>query len=62
MSLPEWLGAAYGISELALSLFKRAGKDTSAADRGSLRLLWGVIIASVFLAFEIGRASCRERV
>jgi protein-S-isoprenylcysteine O-methyltransferase Ste14 len=56
VSLPEWLGAAYGISELALSLFKRAGKDTSAADRGSLRLLWGVIIASVFLAFVLADA------
>jgi len=47
----EWLGMVYGLSELGLTVFKRAGGGTSDADRGSLRLLWGVILASVYLAF-----------
>jgi protein-S-isoprenylcysteine O-methyltransferase len=54
--LPEWLGILYGLSELALSAFRRAGEDASGADRGSLPLLWIVILASVFLAFTLAFA------
>jgi protein-S-isoprenylcysteine O-methyltransferase len=51
--LPAWLGILYGISEFGLTVFKRAGKEASIADRGSLALLWIVILASVYLAFTL---------
>jgi protein-S-isoprenylcysteine O-methyltransferase len=47
------LGILYGASELGLSIFKRAGKGAAQADRGSLRLIWIVIFASVYLAFTL---------
>jgi protein-S-isoprenylcysteine O-methyltransferase len=48
---PELLAILYGLSEFGLSMFKRAGREASKADRGSLGLLWIVIFASVSLAF-----------
>lgn len=42
------------LSELGLALTKRAkSAETRDADRGSLRLLWIVILASVILAFSL---------
>jgi protein-S-isoprenylcysteine O-methyltransferase len=54
--LPEGLGILYGLSELGLTVFKRAGKGTSSVDRGSLSLLWIVVLASVYLAFRLAWA------
>jgi protein-S-isoprenylcysteine O-methyltransferase len=54
--LSDWLGALYGFSELGLALFKRAGKGASRTDRGSLSLLWIVILASVYLSVMLARA------
>jgi protein-S-isoprenylcysteine O-methyltransferase len=49
------LGAIYGISEIALSLRKRAtNKESHLADRGSLRLIWIVTCCSLFTAFYVG--------
>ena len=52
---PEMIGAAYGLSEFALSIRKRASGDSSNVDRGSLRLLWGVIIVAVTAAILASR-------
>jgi protein-S-isoprenylcysteine O-methyltransferase len=50
------LGAIYTLSEFGLSLFKRADSGgTRDADRGSLRLLWAVIVLSVIVAFTLAR-------
>jgi protein-S-isoprenylcysteine O-methyltransferase len=59
--IASWLGPAWALSELLLSLFKRAGQGAAKADRGSLWLIWGVILASVFVAFQLGYAlpQCR---
>jgi len=46
----EILGPLFGLSELLLGLFKRSKKGSVSSDRGSLRLLWLVILASVGLA------------
>ena len=47
---PGTLGLAYGLSEFALSLWKRSREGDHRADRSSLRLLWGVILASIAAA------------
>ena len=47
MATPDYLGPIFGLSELAISLYKRAGKGTQTADKGSLRLLWLVIVISL---------------
>jgi protein-S-isoprenylcysteine O-methyltransferase len=54
--LSEWLGVLYGFSELGLTVFKRAGKGAANADRGSLSLLWIVILASIYLSVTLARA------
>ena len=47
------LGVIYVVSELGLSISKRAAAGAARVqDRGSLRLLWMVIVASVVLAFN----------
>jgi protein-S-isoprenylcysteine O-methyltransferase len=48
---PAILGSLFGISELGLSFFLRAKADTQSQDKGSLRVLWLVILGSVFLGF-----------
>lgn len=69
VSIPSMLGILYGVSELGLALFKRAGSGSARAgagpagdgtaeppgtrDRGTLWLLWIVILASVVLAFSL---------
>jgi protein-S-isoprenylcysteine O-methyltransferase len=50
------LGAIYTISEVGLSLLKRADRGASRlADRGSLLLIWGVILICVTVAFTLTR-------
>jgi protein-S-isoprenylcysteine O-methyltransferase len=53
MNLPSLsiLGVIYGLSELGLALWKRS-PGTSAKDRGSLRLLWTVILGSLVFAYS----------
>jgi protein-S-isoprenylcysteine O-methyltransferase len=47
---PDVLGPLFGLSEFALLLGKRSGGSAASADRGSLRLLWGVIGFCILLA------------
>lgn len=52
MSVATILGLAYALSEVGLGLKKRArAEDSRSEDRGSLRLIWIVIVGSVALAF-----------
>jgi protein-S-isoprenylcysteine O-methyltransferase len=44
------LGPLFGLSELLLALFKRSKEGAVSKDRGSLWLLWAVILASIGLA------------
>lgn len=46
----EILGSLFGLSELLLALAKRSGKGSVSRDRGSLWLLWAVILVCVGLA------------
>ena len=48
---PAVLGPIFGISELGLALFLRAKADAHAQDKGSLRMLWLVILVSLALGF-----------
>ena len=45
------LAAVFGISEVALSLWRRAKSAAGTDDRGSLRLIWMVVSASLLVAF-----------
>jgi protein-S-isoprenylcysteine O-methyltransferase len=55
MSIVSLLGAVLALSELGLTLFKRAKKGQArSADRGSLWLLWAVVVISVNLAYVLG--------
>jgi protein-S-isoprenylcysteine O-methyltransferase len=47
---PELIGIAFGCSELALSIFKRARRTAQQADDNTLRLLWITILGSVAVA------------
>lgn len=47
---PSILGGLYGLSELLLAFMKRAKGPANERDRGSLFVLWGVIIAGVVTA------------
>lgn len=49
MASPDYLGPIFGLSEIAISLYKRSDKGATSADQGSLRMLWMVIIASLVL-------------
>jgi protein-S-isoprenylcysteine O-methyltransferase len=52
-NLPSLLGMFYAASEIGLSIFKRAKSgNTRNEDRGSLLLLWIVIVVSITLAFQ----------
>ena len=56
-SMASVLGLLYVVSELGLAFKKRAKESESRdSDRGSLGLLWIVIVASVFLAFNLAYA------
>jgi protein-S-isoprenylcysteine O-methyltransferase len=49
MTLPgsEWLGLTYFFSETGLSIVKRSRDKSAGADRGSMWLLWIVIIVAI---------------
>ncbi|MEP6883860.1 MAG: isoprenylcysteine carboxylmethyltransferase family protein [Gammaproteobacteria bacterium] len=47
------LGLIYIVSELGLAISKRAATGARVQDRGSLTLLWMVIVVSVTLAFNL---------
>ena len=47
---PGILGPIFGLSELALLLWKRSAGNARSADSGSLGMLWGVILACQVLA------------
>ena len=49
---PSVLGASFGLSELTLAIFKRS-RGGREADQGSLRLVWWVILASVWLSIVV---------
>jgi protein-S-isoprenylcysteine O-methyltransferase len=51
--LAALLGVIFAVSEMMLSIFKRASGGAAEADQGSLWLLWIVILASVYLAFTL---------
>jgi protein-S-isoprenylcysteine O-methyltransferase len=56
-SMASVLGLLYVVSELGLAFRKRAKESESRdSDRGSLGLLWIVIVVSVFLAFNLAYA------
>jgi len=53
MLLSSLLGSLYCVSEIGLQIFRRAKAGAARADdRGSLRVLWLVITASMVLAFS----------
>jgi protein-S-isoprenylcysteine O-methyltransferase Ste14 len=56
---PSWCFTLFGISELALAIFKRSRGTAKDQDRGSLLLLWGVIGLSIFLAIFLTYAAPR---
>jgi protein-S-isoprenylcysteine O-methyltransferase len=47
---PQWLGLFFGVSEAALSLLRRSGSAARKSDRGSLRLIWRVILIGMAAA------------
>ena len=54
MNVPGVLGLVYVLSEVGLGFKKRAKADESRdGDRGSLALIWIVIVPSVILAFSM---------
>lgn len=57
MRLPsaELLGICYGLSEVALGIFKRSGTQSGDTDRSSLRVLWTVILVSIAAAIVAAR-------
>ncbi len=44
---PQWIGLFYFVSEVGLSIFKRAKSSSTARDEGSIGLLWTVIVLSI---------------
>lgn len=57
MRLPsaDVLGILFGLSEFALSLFKRSGGSARKVDRSSLRVVWATVLVSVVLAIVASR-------
>ena len=49
------LGFLYALSEAGLLWLRRSGKAAADADRGSLPLIWVVILASVLAAFTLAQ-------
>lgn len=50
---PVIIGVAFGLSELALSLMRRAGSDASAKDQHSLLLIWAVVAAAMLIGVAL---------
>ena len=55
MKLPDpmWLGLLYAFSELWLGLTRRSRGNAASQDKKSLRVLWIVILASVFFGIQV---------
>ncbi len=55
MSVPPVavIGVAYFASELALAWRRRSGRGTRPADRGSVRVLWAVIVVAISLSIPV---------
>jgi len=54
LTSPTVIGSLFGLSEFALLLTRRAASGTRAADDGSLRQLWSVILVSLIAAVAVG--------
>lgn len=50
---PVIIGVAFGLSELALSLLRRAGSNASAKDQNSLFMIWGVVAAAMLIGVAL---------
>lgn len=50
---PMWLGLLYGASEFWLAITRHSHGSAVSQDKKSLRILWIVILASVFFGIEI---------
>lgn len=55
LNSPQILGMVFGLSEAALAIFKRSGKRAVSSDKGSLGVLWGVILASLVAGSAVAR-------
>jgi protein-S-isoprenylcysteine O-methyltransferase len=55
----SWLGYAFMLSEVMLAVMRRSRRGDAAigADRGSLLLLWVVIVISIMLAYSFAYAA-----
>jgi protein-S-isoprenylcysteine O-methyltransferase len=53
---PALIGIAFGASELALSLLRRAGSNASEKDQHSLLLIWGVVAAAMLIGVALAYA------
>src|SRR5580658_2675112 len=51
LHLPQYMGDLIALSEIGLMLARRAGAGTRSEDRGSLYVIWGVMIISVSASF-----------
>ena len=49
---PTWLGLLYAFSELYLGLTHRSGTSAVSRDKKSLRVLWIIILATVFFGIN----------
>lgn len=58
---PNLIGAVFGFSELAISLILRARGDAARKDRGSLALIWVVVMLSIALGIWLSRAMPNAR-
>ncbi len=50
---PMLIGVVFGLSELALSLLRRAGSNASAKDQHSLLLIWVVVAAAMLIGVAL---------
>ncbi|MEP7187492.1 MAG: isoprenylcysteine carboxylmethyltransferase family protein [Rhodanobacter sp.] len=50
---PILIGVAFGLSELVLSLLRRAGSNANAKDRHSLLLIWGVVALAMLVGVAL---------
>ena len=50
------LGLAFGLSEFLLNVFKRSKRRDAGADAGSLRLIWIVILISMFIGMLVANS------
>lgn len=53
---PVLVGSVFGLSELVLSLWRRAGSNAKAKDRHSLLLIWIVVALAMFLGVFLSYA------